>query len=312
MTNNKVGIFSAFLFVAVAALFFPATALENSVANAQEEYYPEEEYYPQDYEKENNGYYDQAYDYYPLNNEEENNGYYDQAYDYYPSEHYKQKDPIIKIKKELFVCDEVENDPNFFDCETQFGNPSGPTSGKYLECTLQRCPGIAESDFAVQIYKDVATIRDLTPQGTPVNLDKFHYSVTEEEIEDQIDFDDDCSTTGFRHELVGFAKELQDREVNYDICVKYVEDCEGTIYSGEVKTCIVKNYIYRGEIFNENGFTTTTTPSATTTTTQSNNAGAAGTTIQSSNVGVPQSSNIGAAGTTIQSSNVGVPFNQVM
>ena len=128
MTNNKVGIFSAFLFVAVAALFFPATALENSIANAQEEYYPEEEYYPQDYEKENNGYYDQAYDYYPLDNEKENNGYYDQAYDYYPSEHYKKKDPIVKIKKELFICNDVLTNPTDFTCRTQFGNPSGPTA----------------------------------------------------------------------------------------------------------------------------------------------------------------------------------------
>ena len=44
------------------------------------------------------------------------------------------------------------------------------------------CPLIDESDFDVQIFKDVATVCDLTPQGTPVNLDKFHYSVTESAI----------------------------------------------------------------------------------------------------------------------------------
>ena len=38
---------------------------------------------------------------------------------------------------------------------------------------------IDESDFGVQIFKDVATVRDLSPEGTPVNLDKFHYTVTE-------------------------------------------------------------------------------------------------------------------------------------
>ena len=52
MSNNKkVGLFSAFLFVGVAALFFPATALENSIANAQEEVYP---LY---YEEDSDGYY---------------------------------------------------------------------------------------------------------------------------------------------------------------------------------------------------------------------------------------------------------------
>ena len=54
--------FHAFLFVAVATLFFPATALEKSIANAQEESYAEEEYSTADNEKENNGYYNQAYD----------------------------------------------------------------------------------------------------------------------------------------------------------------------------------------------------------------------------------------------------------
>ena len=121
MINNKVGIFSAFLFVAVAALFFPATALEKSIANAQEEYYAEEEYYPQD-------------------NEKENNGYYDQAYDYYPSEHYKKKDPIVLVKKKLFVCDDAQNRPPgifSFACldRTPFQTfPVGPDSGEYIEC----------------------------------------------------------------------------------------------------------------------------------------------------------------------------------
>ena len=40
MSNKKVGIFSALLFFGVAALFLPATALQNSIAMAQE-FYPE-------------------------------------------------------------------------------------------------------------------------------------------------------------------------------------------------------------------------------------------------------------------------------
>ena len=33
------------------------------------------------------------------------------------------------------------------------------------------------------------------------------------------------------------------------ICVNYVGDCEGTIYSDEVKTCTVENYFYAGAIY---------------------------------------------------------------
>ena len=37
--------------------------------------------------------------------------------------------------------------------------------------------------------------------------------------------------------------------VTGDICVNYVGDCEGTIYSDEVKTCTVENYIFAGALF---------------------------------------------------------------
>jgi len=38
MLDKKLGIFSPLLFFVVAALFLPATALQNSIANAQEYY----------------------------------------------------------------------------------------------------------------------------------------------------------------------------------------------------------------------------------------------------------------------------------
>ena len=50
--------------------------------------------------------------------------------------------------------------------------PSGPDSDQYIPCTAELCPFINESDFAVQISKDVATVRDSTPPGTPVNLEQ--------------------------------------------------------------------------------------------------------------------------------------------
>ena len=43
MSDKKVGIFSALLFFGVAALFLPATALQNSIAMAQEYYNDEYE-----------------------------------------------------------------------------------------------------------------------------------------------------------------------------------------------------------------------------------------------------------------------------
>ena len=59
--------------------------------------------------------------------------------------------------------------------------PPAPDSGEYIPCNDEICPFIDESDFSAQIFKDVATVRDLSPEGTPVNLDKFHYTVTEED-----------------------------------------------------------------------------------------------------------------------------------
>ena len=56
---------------------------------------------------------------------------------------------------------------------------------------------IDESDFGAQIFKDVATVRELSPEGTPVNLDKFHYTVTEGDIDDRITTDFECSAVGF-------------------------------------------------------------------------------------------------------------------
>jgi hypothetical protein len=34
-----------------------------------------------------------------------------------------------------------------------------------------------------------------------------------------------------------------------EICVNYVGDCEGTIYSDEVKTCTIENYVWAVTFF---------------------------------------------------------------
>ena len=50
MSDKKIRIFSTFLLLGIAAIFFPTTALQNSIAMAQE-FYPE-------YDQENEYYYD--------------------------------------------------------------------------------------------------------------------------------------------------------------------------------------------------------------------------------------------------------------
>ena len=235
MSDKKVGIFSALLFFGVAALFLPATALQNSIAMAQE-FYPEYE--------ENDYYYDQGYDPYKNN---------DQGYDPYKNNNNdKHKNaPIVNVEKKIFICNNVTGSlDNFFSCVGQrdaefpdfFFFPPALDSGEYIPCNDEICPVIDESDFSAQIFKDVATVRDLTPEGTPVNLDKFHYSVTEEQISDIISTGGTCEAVGFTHSLF-YEKVRDDKDVNYFICVNYVGDCEGTIYHGEEKTCTIENYI---------------------------------------------------------------------
>ncbi len=231
MSGKRVGIFSALLFFGVAALFLPATALQNSIAMAQE-YYPEYE--------ENDYYYDQEYDQYKNNND---------------NDKYKNG-PIVNVEKKLFICNNVTGSlDNFFACVGQrdaefpdFFFPPALDSGEYIPCNDEICPVIDESDFSAQILKDVATVRDITPDGTPVNLDKFHYSVTEEQISDTISTGGTCEAVGFTHSLF-YEKVRDDRDVNYFICVNYVGDCEGTIYPGEEKTCTIENYIVEGNVF---------------------------------------------------------------
>ena len=222
------------------------------------------------------------------------------------------KDAIVNIEKKLFTCANIETtDPFVFECVTPHFNPVGPDSGEYEPCTADGCPFIDESEFAVQIFKDVVTVHDLTPDGTPVNLDKFHYTVTESQINNRIDFGasgggflrgfNNCFATGFSHGLF-YEKEVGDQEVSYGICVKYVGDCNGIIYPGQVKTCTVENYIHTGVLADEPPFIAADGATTGTTTSQSNNE-ITTTTTQSSNAGVPQSSNAGVP----QSSNAGVP-----
>src|SRR5918994_865519 len=230
MYSKKIRTFSIFLLLGIAALFVPATTLQNSIAMAQE-------YYPKYEEK---AYYNQEND--PYQSDKKN--------DPYQSD--KKNDPIVNVEKKLFVCNDVFNLPEnvtdtpvFFECPNpaNFFFPAGPDSGEYIPCNDEICPFIDESDFGAQIFKDVATIRELSPEGTPVNLDKIHYTVTEGEIDDIITRDE-CSAVGFDDSNFFFTLLEDGTEMGIGICVNYVGDCEGTIYSDEVKTCTIENYVW--------------------------------------------------------------------
>ncbi len=229
MSSKKIRIYSLFLLLGVASLFIPITALQNSIAMAQE-YYPE--YKENEYSN------------------QESNTY---------SNYNDNKAPVVNVEKKLFVCNEVNNFPDnlidtpiSFECPNpaNFKYPASPDSDEYIPCNDELClpTVIDESDFGVQIFKDVATVRELSPEGTPVNLGKFHYTVTEDGIDQRITTDDVCSAVGFNHYKF-YNKLLEDGHVaTGKICVNYVGDCEGTIYSDEVKTCTVENYVFEGSL----------------------------------------------------------------
>ena len=138
MSYEKIRIYSVFLLLGIAALFLPATALQNSIVMGQQ-YYPE-------YEE---------------------NEYFNQEYYSYQDD--EKNAPIVNVEKKFFVCNDVNNLPDnltdtpvSFKCPNpaNFFFPAGPDSDDYIPCDDELCPPnyIDESDFGVQIFKDVATV----------------------------------------------------------------------------------------------------------------------------------------------------------
>ncbi|HJT84065.1 MAG TPA: hypothetical protein VJ697_06245, partial [Nitrososphaeraceae archaeon] len=239
---------------------------------------------------------------------------------------YNDNDPIVNIEKKLFVCKDAQDqtDPSRISFGCFFISPIGTfpenNSDRYTECTSNLCPGIDESDFGAQIINDVATIPALSSQGTPVNLDKSYYTVSESDISDRIkqydvNFVSTCFAAGFDSHSIRYEQATPSLGVEYNICTQYVGDCEGTIQAGEVKTCTIENYIYQGRVIEIPNAASGTTPTGTsaTTTPQSNNAitttNKNTSPTQSSNlVGVSQPSSLGAAAvTTHQTNNIEIP-----
>ena len=213
-------------------------------------------------------------EYYGYDNDD-NKRYDEKSYylkdDYYePHKDGKKKDPTIKIKKELFVCEDIENvnpNDNTFNCNV-FGDDGpdiadSPDSDRYVECNENRCPGIDESTFSGFVHKDVLMLQDLSSDGVTVDLDKFHYVVSEDELYERNGFGflsgvfpfSEC-TAGF-DEVINYAAILENNNgfqgfetenvlAIYDICILYDGDCQGTLHPGDEKICTIKNYIVSG------------------------------------------------------------------
>ena len=116
-----------------------------------------------------------AQEYYP---EYEENEYYEKGDDQYKNNNYKNA-PIANVEKKLFICNNVTDTPNDFECEGfreifdegEFNSfPPGPDSGEYIPCNDEICPFIDESDFGVQIFKDVETVANYHLKVPRVNL----------------------------------------------------------------------------------------------------------------------------------------------
>ena len=180
--------------------------------------------------------------------------------DYY-DDSYKQKPAIVEITKELFVCDDILNvtrENTSFNCDFneflgQF--PAPPTSEQYVSCDMVNCPGIDESDWSVQVLKDVAAARDLSSTvPTPVDLTKINFYVTEDETDDNLNnLGDSCVVAGFDDSLSYTAILSETTYVHYNVCVLFEGECDGPIYPGEVKECTAKNYIHSGNFNTVNG-----------------------------------------------------------
>ena len=247
--TTKKSVNSAILF---ASVFLISTAfMSNTIptANAQEYDYEEDSY---------------IYDIEKMDREKSSSS--SSSSSIYENDYYKQdnkkdkKSPVVTIKKELFVCDEAQfSDGEFFGCFVEGFSPFiySENSGKYIECTEELCPGIDESTFSAFIHKNIALIQDLNPQGKEVNINKFHYTVTEDQIDERNELGQGFfgSFTQFVCESSGFSDGLDytrvlksvgsdDMEVGYGICIVYEDDCQGIIHAGEEKTCTIKNYIF--------------------------------------------------------------------
>ena len=230
--TNKIGIFGVLLF-ATMMMLVPASLADIYASGKKDRDYDDRDYYERHYIEDD---------------------YYDDSY--------KKKPAVVEITKELFVCDNILNvtrENTSFNCDfNEFLEefPAPPESEEYVSCdSIEGCLGIDESDWSVQVLKDVAAARDLSSTvPTPIDLTKINFYVTEDETDDNLNnLDNSCVVAGFDDSLFYRAILSETTWVSYDICVLFEGECDGPIYPGEVKECTAKNFIHSGNFNTANG-----------------------------------------------------------
>ena len=239
MSKTKIGIFGVLVF-ATMMMLVPASLADIYASGKKDRDYDDKRGY------------DDRHDY-------SERHYIEDDY-YYEDDSYKKKPAIVEITKELFVCDNIVNvteENTFFNCEFNefLFFPAPPESEQYVSCDMVECPGIDESDWSVQVAKDIAAARDLSSTvPTPVDLTKINFYVTEDELDDNLNNDGNgCRTAGFDDSLGYIAILSETTTVDYRICVLFEGECDGPIYPGEVKECTAKNFIHSGNFNTVNG-----------------------------------------------------------
>ena len=240
--TTKKSVYSAILFASVFLISTAFMSNTTTMANAQEYDYEADSY---------------VYDTEKIDREKTSSSTYEN--DYYKQDNKKEKkSPVVTITKELFVCDGAQDEVEEFFCfaDNQEFLPASQNSGRYIECTEELCPGIDESTFSAFIHKNIAFIDGLNSEGKKVNLNKLHYTVAEDEIDERNKLGQgEGSFSQFACQAIGFDDGLdyrillksvvsEDRVAAYGICIDYEGDCQGIIHAAEEKTCTIKNYIY--------------------------------------------------------------------
>ena len=166
----------------------------------------------------------------------------------------------LNINKEVFICDEAQSSQEDFECEVTYRGPGptieeipiGPATGdasRYVSCTLENGCRVSPADFGVGIFKEVVSIPRQSAEGEKTNLNNFHYVVSEDEVDDVWDRNEECAASGFVDEqTLNKVQDNMNEVVEYEYCIDYSEDCAGTIRNREKKTCTISNYIWKGDI----------------------------------------------------------------
>ncbi|MGD1837231.1 MAG: hypothetical protein ACPKPY_04140, partial [Nitrososphaeraceae archaeon] len=162
----------------------------------------------------------------------------------------KMKEPqMLLVKKDVLYCDVLANGTNNVNgCNISEELPlvgfQGPDSGRYVQdCTVDAevCL-INESIFDILVTDNIEFPG--SEEGTKLNFNGERYTVTEDINAGVIIQDDDslCQESGFDSGFV-FNFELDGSALDSVFICTIFEDCSGIVEDGELKECIIKNYL---------------------------------------------------------------------